>query len=72
MNLYQKNIAAETMLKNRSRTEILYDLVRATRGGAKKTHLMYKANLSYTVLEQYLKFLLDNDLIREENGIERL
>jgi predicted transcriptional regulator len=60
------------MLKNRSRTEIIYDLVKATKGGAKKTHLMYKANLNYTVLEQYLNFLQESGLIREENGAERL
>jgi predicted transcriptional regulator len=56
------------MIANRSRTEIISDLVEASRSGAKKTHLMYKGNLSYQVLSQYLRYMIKSDLIREDNG----
>lgn len=32
-----------------------------------KTHLMYRANLSYTMLRDYLKFLMDNELLGTSN-----
>lgn len=50
-------------LKNRSRVEILYDVVSAAKSPAKKTHLMYRGNLSYVQLEQYLDFILRNGLL---------
>jgi predicted transcriptional regulator len=53
-------------MKNRSRVEILYDIVSASRGSAKKTHLMYKSNLSFKQLRLYLDFLLYRDLIEEK------
>jgi predicted transcriptional regulator len=56
------------MLSNRSRTEIISDLIEASRSGAKKTHLMYRGNLSYQVLSQYLEYMMSADLIREDNS----
>ena len=35
--------------------------------GILKTQIMYKANLSFTQLNDYLKFALDNDLISQTN-----
>lgn len=52
-------------LKNRSRVEILYDIVSAARNSSKKTHLMYKGNLSYQQLNMYLGFILKNGLLEE-------
>jgi predicted transcriptional regulator len=53
------------VLKNRSRVEILYDIVSAARPSSKKTHLMYKGNLSYQQLDLYLNFILRNGLLEE-------
>ncbi|MGI0090708.1 MAG: winged helix-turn-helix domain-containing protein [Nitrososphaerales archaeon] len=61
--------------KNRSRMEIVAAILNIGRTGALKTHLMYKANLSYMVVSQYLGFLTSSDLIKEvfdEQGMAKL
>jgi molybdate transport repressor ModE-like protein len=52
-------------LKNRSRVEILYDIVSSARTAAKKTHLMYKSNLSFKQLDLYLEYILQHGLLEE-------
>jgi predicted transcriptional regulator len=52
-------------LKNRSRVEILYDIVAASKSSARKTHLMYKSNLSFKQLRMYLDFLIERGLVQE-------
>ena len=37
------------------------------RGGARKTHVMYQANLSFALLKRYLAELLDAGLVRCDN-----
>jgi predicted transcriptional regulator len=62
----EKKGAKMTMvLKNRSRVEILYDIISAAKPSSKKTHLMYKGNLSYQQLDLYLNFILQNGLLEE-------
>ena|SRR5487761_361907 len=55
----------KTRFKNRNRLGIVANILTIAKQGALKTHLMYKANLSYTMLRDYLKFLLDNGLLLE-------
>jgi predicted transcriptional regulator len=57
-------------VKNRSRVEILYDIVSASKESARKTHLMYKSNLSFKQLRLYLDFLLYRGLVEEKNALE--
>lgn len=57
-------------MKYRSRTEIVEMILQATRGGATKTKIMYKAYLSYTQVKEYLSFLLENGLIKYEEGTQ--
>lgn len=57
-------------MKNRSRVEILYDIIAAARASARKTHLMYRSNLSFKQLDIYLKFLLRQSLMEERFDIE--
>lgn len=57
--------AKPTKFKNRSRMEIVANILDIARTGALKTHLMYKANLSYMVVSQYLEFLTKAELIKE-------
>ena len=55
-------------MKYRSRTEIVEMILQAAREGATKTRIMYKAYLSYTQVKEYLSFLLENDLVKYEEG----
>lgn len=40
-------------------------MISATINGAKKTHLMYRSNLSYLQLQYYLAFLEEHGLIKK-------
>jgi predicted transcriptional regulator len=43
---------------NRGKIEIMADVVYLSTSGIKKTHIMYKANLSYDQINRYLRELL--------------
>lgn len=69
-------------MTNRERTEIYADILGAALketiqfGGALKTHIMYKANLSHRQLEHYIPFLSERGMLLEvqdmfENGRRR-
>lgn len=52
----------------RSRFDIIADILKVVRdNGAKKTQIMYGANLSYRVLMKYLSVVLDACLVRFED-----
>jgi predicted transcriptional regulator len=54
-------------MTRRSQMEIYIDILRAVADGKKKpTHIMYRANLSWTRLKRYLDFLMSQDLLDEE------
>lgn len=53
----------------RSRVDIIADILKVIKeNGAKKTQIMYGANLSYNVLTRYLKMVLEASLIKLENS----
>jgi len=43
----------------RSRVEIITEILDIGVPGAKKTHLVYKANLNFNIVKKYLSFLVD-------------
>jgi len=47
----------------RKRLEIIADILSVVRGGAKKTRIMYQANLSYRLLALYLEFVKEAGLV---------
>ena len=53
--------------QHRPRLSIISSILKVARHGARKTHIMYRANLSYGQLEDYLAFLTDVGLIRRIN-----
>ena len=62
------------MKAKRDRLEIFHDMLRTINdknGKIKPTHLMYKSNLSHTMLNEYLNELIKRKFIEEvqsENG----
>ena len=49
---------------HRSQIDIIADILDAAVGGVRKTHIMYRCNLSFKQLETYLGLLLDRGLLR--------
>lgn len=57
---------------NRGKIQITADILCLSTVAMKKTHIMYKANLSYEQVNYYLSDMLNNDLISQhilEDGI---
>jgi predicted transcriptional regulator len=52
------------MSKYRDELGIIADILRAAGGGAKKTRIMYLANLSYGLLEKYLWATVHSGFLR--------
>ena len=59
----------QTTPKRRDKLLIMAEIIDHTQKGALKTQIMYKANLSFAQLSQYLQFLTRKNLI-EKASIE--
>jgi predicted transcriptional regulator len=58
-------------MENRSRTEIVSNILDAANGGGEtKTKIMYKAFLSYNQVHEYLSILIENNLLEYLDGIQ--
>jgi len=55
------------MSRYRDRLQIIADMLSIVGGGARKTRIMYQANLSYRLLCRYLSEVLDAGLVKFEN-----
>ncbi len=60
-------MAREKQVK-RSRFETMYTILKICSKGSKKTHVMYRANLSHQQLEKYLAILIERNLLAIESG----
>ncbi len=56
------------MGKYRGRLQIIADILTVVKDGAKKTRVMYQANLSYTLLTRYLGEVLEAGLVSYDEG----
>ena len=56
---------------NRSRTEIVGNILDAANGGASKTKIMYTAFLSYNQSKEYISILIENNLIEYLDGTHK-
>lgn len=57
------------MSKKRGRLEVIRDIlevIRARNGRIKPTHILYKSNLSYKMMDGYLKELIEKGMIQEQ------
>ena len=57
-------------MKNRSRIEIVSNILEAANGWVTKTKIMYKAFLSYSQLKEYLSVLTENNLLEYLEGTQ--
>jgi predicted transcriptional regulator len=53
---------------NRGKIQIMGDVLALATSGIKKTHIMYKANLSYEQVHLYLSELLEKRLIMQDTS----
>jgi predicted transcriptional regulator len=52
----------------RNDLDICADILRISKAGAKKTHIVYKANLNFEIVKKYLKRLIDNGFLSNQNN----
>ncbi len=52
------------MKQRRNRIDIIAAVLKAASNGANKTRIMYEANLSFKLLESYLKTVINNGFIQ--------
>lgn len=56
-------------IKRRSKTAISVEILRAALEGAKKTHIVYGANINFEVANRYLSLLKEKGLIEQKGNI---
>jgi len=54
-------------MKYRDKLKIIATIIKAVETESKKTHIMYRANLSSKMLKKYLQILLNSGLISKIN-----
>jgi predicted transcriptional regulator len=54
----------QSVSKRRDRHEIVAEILETARGGAIKTHIMYKAKLSYAQLNEYMPLLVEKGFLQ--------
>jgi len=59
-----ENESVETPRKRRDRLYIIADILVIAKDGSLKTQIMYRANLSFAQLKEYLNFLLKRELLK--------
>ena len=60
------------MGKNRDRVSIIAAILEAANSGSTKTRIMFKANLSFMLLEKYLNVSVNADLVSVEGPTYKL
>ena len=70
INVYQRYrllaLQEHDKIKNRSKLDIIYDILVSATGGVKKTHIMSHANLSSEQMNYYFNTLLSHSLLNAE------
>jgi len=56
----------------RDATKVIYEILTLGLDGASKTHIIYKANLSFQLAEKYTFFLIKKGLLKTEKDPEGL
>jgi predicted transcriptional regulator len=61
----------ENTHKRRDRLYIISEILTIAKSGSLKTQIMYRANLSFAQLNEYLSFLIKMDLLEVQNTDNR-
>ena len=56
-------------MKRRNNVDIMADILRVARGGAKKTWIVYRANLNFKIVKDYLSELTEKGLLAAPEGL---
>ncbi len=54
-----------TVSQRRSNIEIIADMLRVGENGAGKTEIMYSANMSYSQIQKYLEYLVNQGFVNK-------
>jgi len=52
----------------RNKLDICAEILRLSEGGAKKTYLVYQANLNFKMIKRYLGKLLEKELLEQKEN----
>ena len=63
-------MATNDRRNNRGKIQIMGDILGLSTSGIKKTHIMYRANLSYEQVHQYLSELIQKALLVQDASAE--
>ena len=63
------NCDNDGMKPNRSREQIIAEMLELVTEPSKQTAIMFRANLSYTQLKSYLSFLSEKQLATQQEGM---
>ena len=55
-------------MSRRNDLDICADILEISRDGAKKTHIVYGANLNFNIVKKYLRKLMDNGFLSQTEG----
>ena len=58
--------------KRRSEIEIIADILKISKNGARKTEILYQCNLSFTQCNNYLSFLINKDILEEKTLVNNV
>ncbi len=58
-----ERVPMEDVTKRRDRHDIIVEILRTARDSKMKTHIMYKAKLSYAQINEYLTLLVDKGFL---------
>jgi len=53
----------------RNNLDICADILRLSEGGAKKTYLVYQANLNFKMIKRYLGKLLEKEFLEQDGDL---
>ena len=65
--LSNTEVLKTTVGRRRSNIEIIADMLRVGENGAGKTEIMYTANMSYSQIQKYLEYLVNQGFVNKVN-----